>query len=88
MKSPHTHDKKPPKKYLCPTYSVRNTGWVIQPKCKVFIDLTDEEKEKHLDSGEVAYDEENGYYCLVGGSKDNHDENFGELNGELKQFDW
>lgn len=75
----------PPKKVKCPTLVVGEC-WV-QPKCKVFKELPEQEKQKFIDDGQVAYDTYGELY-LVRGIEDCHDGNFGVLRGKLRQFDW
>jgi hypothetical protein len=86
VKDPYLCGSEPPKKYKCPTTVLKN-GLMVQPRCKVFVSLSDKMKRKFLKAGLVAIDSF-GYYTLAKGGDDAHEENFGLLNGNLKQFDW
>lgn len=86
VKDPFLVERKdPPEHIKCPTDIV--DGYWIQPRCKVFNELSPEERQKYFDSGEVEMDRYGEAY-LVHGYGDCHDGNFGVLNGKLKQFDW
>lgn len=88
VKDPHiAGDKRPPKKIICPTTTLKS-GIMIQPKCRVFYSLPPNQKDKYISSGVVFWCNFNDCHFLTNGASDAHDENFGLLNGELKQFDW
>lgn len=76
----------PPRHLTCPTTILKN-GWMIQPKCRVFVTLSERTKMKYIKAGHVTVCEY-GYHYLTNGGEDAHDENFGVYKGKLRQFDW
>jgi len=78
---------KKPKK-ACPTYEIKNTGWILQPKLDL---LADDFKESHwevLVKNGWAKKEVNYTYNIPGFGEDAHEQNWGILNGEFVQHDW
>lgn len=86
VKKPYTSGREPRKIRKCPTKNLTK-AWVIQPKCKVFAELTYYKRKKFLDQG-LVYRDSDGGLSLTRGGDDAHAYNFGLLNKKLVQFDW